>query len=121
MSRSADPALEAVWRLRLRQQSDSGLTIDRFCQREGVSLSAFYGWKRRLASTALLPLKASPFVPVSVRPNLQSQPPGAVEPVTIELGNGGRVVLPVAAGIELICQVVETVVRMTGIAEDVSC
>ena len=84
-------------------------------------LAARLRWKRRLASTELLPLKASPFVPVSVRPDLKPQLSVAVEPVTIELGNGGRVVLPVAAGIELICQVVETVVRMTGIAEDVSC
>ena len=71
MSRSVDPALEAVWRLRLRQQPNCGLSIDQFCQREGVSLSSFYAWKRRLAATTISTAKASPsqsaFVPVIVR------------------------------------------------------
>lgn len=125
MSRSADPALEALWRLRLRQQPNSGLTIDQFCRREGVSLSGFYTWKRRLALAAVSSANASPaqsvFVPVTVRPDINSQLAGSPEPVTIEFGNGGRVVLPVTAGVELICQVVETVARAAGIAEDASC
>ena len=125
MSRSADPALEAVWRLRLRQQPNSGLSIDQFCQREGVSLSGFYAWKRRLAFAAVSPVKASPsqsaFVPVIVRPDSESQAAASAEFVTIELGNGGRILLPVAAGVDLICQVVETVARAAGIAEGTAC
>lgn len=125
MSRSADPALEAAWRLRLRQQPNSGLSIDQFCQREGVSLSSFYTWKRRLALTTLSTANTSPsrsaFVPVIVRPDIKAQPPASAEPVTIELGNGGRILLPVAAGVDLICQVVETVTRTAGITEATAC
>jgi hypothetical protein len=121
MPRSADPALEAAWRLRLRQQSNSGLTVDQFCRREGVSLSGFYAWKRRLGLAASSPVKASSFVPVTVRPDLKPQPPVSAEPITIEFGNGGRVVLPVTVGVELICQVIETVALAAGIAEDASC
>jgi hypothetical protein len=125
MPRSANPALEALWRRRLRQQPDSGLTVDQFCEREGVSLSGFYAWKRRLAVAAASPVKASPcqspFVPVTVQPALKPQSHDFVEPVTIQLANGGRILLPITAGVELICQVVETVARATAIVEDTSC
>lgn len=125
MSRSADPALEAAWRLRLRQQPNSGLSIDQFCQREGVSLSSFYTWKRRLAATILSTANTSPsqsaFVPVIVRHDIKAQSPASAEYVTIELGNGGRILLPVAAGGDLICQVVETVTRTAGITEATAC
>ena len=34
------------WRERLKRQSESGLTIEAFCQKEGVSTSMFYRWQR---------------------------------------------------------------------------
>jgi hypothetical protein len=34
------------WRERLKRQSESGLTVEAFCQKEGVSTSMFYRWQR---------------------------------------------------------------------------
>jgi hypothetical protein len=36
------------WRERLKRQSESGLTVEAFCQKEGVSTSMFYRWQRHL-------------------------------------------------------------------------
>jgi hypothetical protein len=40
--------LVTEWRERLKRQLGSGLTIDAFCQKEGVSTSMFYRWQRHL-------------------------------------------------------------------------
>jgi len=125
MPRPADPALATLWRRRLRQQPDSGLTIHQFCQREGVSTASFHAWKRRLALRTALPAlvssRQSAFVPVIVPPSSSSQPCGSAEFVTIQLANGGQVLLPIAAGVALVCQVVETVARLPLPREALSC
>ena len=36
------------WRERLKRQSESGLTVEAFCEKEGVSTSMFYRWQRHL-------------------------------------------------------------------------
>lgn len=36
------------WRERLKRQSESGMTVEAFCQQEGVSTSMFYRWQRQL-------------------------------------------------------------------------
>lgn len=69
MPRPKDLGLEHAWRLRLRRQAQSGLSITAFCQREGVSAPSFYAWKRRLAT----PLATTPphpplFVPIRLDP-----------------------------------------------------
>ena len=124
MPRLADPVLESLWRRRLRQQPDSGLTIHQFCKREGISTANFHSWKRRLAlrTTSPTPFSsdASAFVPVILPHVPRSQPPLSAEHVTIRLANGGRIHLPVTAGVDLVCQVVETVARVPGRTEDPS-
>jgi transposase-like protein len=42
-----------VWRERLKRQSESGLTIEAFCQQEGVSTSMFYRWQRHFQNPSL--------------------------------------------------------------------
>jgi hypothetical protein len=124
MPRSANPALEILWRRRLRQQPNSGLTIHQFCEREGISTAAFHSWKRRLALRATSSATTSgvpAFVPVIVPPSPKSEAHAAADLVTIQLANGGRVLLPIAAGAELVCQVVETVARSSASWEDPSC
>lgn len=125
MPRSADPALEILWRRRLQQQPDSGLTIHQFCQREGISTASFHAWKRRLTARTTLPAvvtsRESTFVPVIVSTTPQSHPGGSADFVTIQLANGGQVLLPIAAGVALVCQVVETVARSPLSREALSC
>lgn len=125
MPRRADPALENLWRLRLRQQPDSGLTIHQFCKREGVSTATFHAWKRRFAlRTTSLATRSSgvpTFVPVIVPAAPEPQPYDSTDLVTIQLANGGRILLPIAAGVELVCQVVETVARSPLTGEGATC
>ena len=44
--RNAEKA--ALWRETLRRQASSGLSIQRFCEQEGVSAASFYAWRRKL-------------------------------------------------------------------------
>ena len=86
MARPKDPNLESVWRQRLQRQSTSGLSISAFCAQEGVSLTSFQTWKRRLAARSLPPRPQPPlFVPLHLDPD----PPQAAQPhlqgVEIEL------------------------------------
>ena len=125
MPRSANPALETLWRRRLRQQPKSGLTIQQFCKREGVSTASFHAWKRRLALRAAFPTTSTAgapvFVPVIVPPVQETQPHGSSALVTIQLANGGQIFLPVTAGVELVCEVVQTVARWSVTREGLSC
>lgn len=124
MPRRADPALEALWRRRLRQQPHSRLTIQQFCKRESVSTAAFHAWKRRLALSAAFPTAPSvpsAFVPLVVPTAHESQPRVAAELVTIRLANGGQILLPITAGIELVREVVATVARSSVSREGSSC
>jgi hypothetical protein len=41
-----------TWRERLKRQSESGLTIEAFCQQEGVSTSMFYRWQRHFQNAS---------------------------------------------------------------------
>lgn len=124
MPRPADPALESLWRRRLRQQPRSGLTIRQFCKREGTSTATFHSWKRRLALRTTTPTASSgvsAFVPVIVPSAFPPQPHGSADLVTIQLANGGQILLPIAAGAELVCQVVQTVARSSATWEAPSC
>jgi len=55
------------WRERLKRQSESGLTIEAFCEQEGVSTSMFYAWKRNLQELVSTPT-ASELVDTTPRP-----------------------------------------------------
>ena len=48
MSRHSDPRKAAAWERRIARFSDSGLTVARFCVREGVSIATFHYWQRKL-------------------------------------------------------------------------
>src|SRR5262249_14074564 len=114
----------ALWRRRLRQQPESGLTIHQFCKREGISTASFHAWKRRLALRAAFstaPSGASAFVPVIVPPVHPPQPRVPAALITITLANGGQLRLPAPAGVELVCEVVGTVARLSVAREGPSC
>jgi hypothetical protein len=44
-----DPEREAFWRGALKRFDGSGLTVRAFCQRERLTESAFYAWRRTIA------------------------------------------------------------------------
>lgn len=48
-----------VWRRRMRRFSRSRLTVAEFCDREDVSVAAFYQWRRKLAALRQPPAAAA--------------------------------------------------------------
>ena len=84
-TRRPDPAREQLWRKRLARWKASGLHLREFCDRAGVTPTAFAHWRKEIAARdarwadAAAPL----FVPVKVTPH-----PG---PLEVALP-GGRVV-----------------------------
>ena len=46
------------WRERLKRQSESGLTVEAFCQKEGVSTSMFYRWQRHFQNPSPEPTES---------------------------------------------------------------
>ena len=99
------------WQKRLESHKASGLSLDEFCLREGVSRSTFYRWVDRLKDGIPEPLKAeeatreqaesgqAAFVPISLK----------ASPVEIELPNGGVVRLPLGVGQVVLVEVIRAV------------
>lgn len=99
------------WQERLESHKASGLNVDEFCLREGVSRSTFYRWVDRLKNGIPEPLKAeetareqaesgqAAFVPISLK----------ASPVEIELPNGGVVRLPLGVGQVVLVEVIRAV------------
>ena len=52
MAWSADAAKRQEWSRRLERFAESDLTVTAFCNREQVSVPAFYQWRRKLAVPA---------------------------------------------------------------------
>jgi hypothetical protein len=97
------------WQERLASFQASGLEIDVFCLKEGVSRSTFYRWKDRLKEgipESMVAEKAArdksesaegaAFVPISLK----------ASPVEIELPNGGIVRLPLGVGQAVLVEVI---------------
>ena len=99
------------WQERLESFQASGLEIEVFCLKEGVSRSTFYRWKDRLQEGIPEPMVAekaareraesaagAAFVPISLK----------ASPVEIELPNGGIVRLPLGVGQAVLVEVIRT-------------
>ncbi len=97
------------WQERLESFKASGLEIDVFCLKEGVSRSTFYRCKDRLREGIPEPMVAekaalekaesaegAAFVPISLK----------ASPVEIELPNGGIVRLPLGVGQAVLVEVI---------------
>ena len=96
------------WQERLESYEASGLDVDVFCLREGVSRSTFYRWKDRLregipesmaterAAQQRAESGEAVFVPISLK----------ASPVEIELPNGGIVRLPLSVGQAVLVEVI---------------
>lgn len=49
MVRFSGSGKAAAWRRRVRRFEQAGMTVERFCDHEGVSASSFYRWRKLLA------------------------------------------------------------------------
>jgi hypothetical protein len=85
--RRPDPTLRSLWEKRLRHFLHSGQSASTFCSEQGLSLSSFYAWRRRLRCThsARTPVAADvvdgpQFVPIRLLP--------ASTPVELVLSTG---------------------------------
>ena len=64
-----DAGKERFWRDVLKRQAASGLSVRAFCEREKLTESAFYAWRRTLAERNTEPKAAqrrSTFLPMTV-------------------------------------------------------
>ena len=97
------------WQERLESFQASGLEVDVFCLKEGVSRSTFYRWVRQLkngipesmvaekeAQDRAESAEGAAFVPISLK----------ASPVEIELPNGGIVRLPLGVGQAVLVEVI---------------
>jgi putative transposase len=57
---------ESTWREIVSRQAESGLSVQAFCEREGIKAASLYGWRSRLQREAQD--KSAPRVPRKVRP-----------------------------------------------------
>ena len=75
------------WRELIEAQAASGLSIDAYCRRRGVSTASFYAWRRRLVE------QATPrFLPVRVAEVVASDEPSVPRPaVELERADGIRI------------------------------
>ena len=99
------------WQERLESYQASGLSVDLFCLREGVSRSTFYRWvdllkngipesmKREKEARERAESGRAAFVPITLK----------ASPVEIELPNGGVVRLPLSVGQVVLVEVIRAV------------
>ena len=79
MARRCDSEKHAEWRKRLGRFSRCGLTVNRFCSAERVSVASFYYWRRKLQQAA------ADLVAVNARPHRGRMParPGVFRQVAV--------------------------------------
>lgn len=99
------------WQQRLESQKESGLSLEVFCLREGVSRSTYYRWADRLRNGIPESMTAekvarekaesgdAAFVPITLK----------ASPVEIQLPNGGVVRLPLGVGQVVLVEVIRAV------------
>lgn len=104
-----DDCLE--WQQKLQQFKESGLTVEVFCQQEGVSRSTFHRWTNQLKEGIPESISAEAaqreevesaeavFMPITLK----------ASPVEIELPNGGVVRLPLGVGQAVLVEVIRAV------------
>ncbi|MCI0334417.1 MAG: hypothetical protein L0228_14460, partial [Planctomycetes bacterium] len=67
-NKQRDAVKERIWRHALKRQVNSGLSVRAFCQREQLTESAFYAWRRTVAERngEAKPQRAPAFLPMMV-------------------------------------------------------
>jgi hypothetical protein len=117
MGRSDLAGKQDLWIRRMQRFACCRLTVAAFCDRERVSMAAFYQWRRKLQTPAGPPAE-QPVAPVSLiakaSPALRGFiPVQLLQPAVVEvrLGNGVIVTLP-AGDLEVLRQTLDIVGRL---------
>jgi len=79
----SNAARESFWRDVMTRFGTSGMRVPAFCLAEGISRSAFYGWRRILAAGDP-PAVQPAFLPMTIRPELSAPSAG----LSLELRDG---------------------------------
>ena len=79
----------SLWREHIEGWSASGLSQAEYCRRNGISLSSFYYWKRRLDRRPPS-VEERRIVPIPF-PGSPLSPPSAPKPLMVHVGSGFRV------------------------------
>lgn len=53
MVRRSSEEKRAFWQMVVQMQEESGLSVRRFCEREGVGQASFFGWRRKFRAEAV--------------------------------------------------------------------
>jgi len=109
-NRQRDAGRERFWRQMLQRQAGSGLSVQAFCRREGLTEPSFYAWRRtsarrdaqgggapRVVSRRRSRRGVAAFVPIVV-----TEPHHRDTGVLLELAGGRRLLL----GVELVARLV---------------
>ncbi len=56
------------WAALIHEQQESGLSIDKWCEQEGITRHSYFYWKHALKEEALKPLEAQDIVPLLPSP-----------------------------------------------------
>lgn len=99
-----DAAKESFWREALRRFSASGVSVREFCQREQLTESAFYAWRRTIGErdeASGAQRQAPAFVPAVV-----TNAPDRDESIVVELGGGRSLRLPGAISMDRVAELV---------------
>jgi|SRR5690606_9142497 len=75
----------AQWQAWLHEFAVSGLSQSEFCRRKGLTLSAFYNWRKKLGQIPEPQTPGEPFVEIKP-PTMAAFPPGW--DLELELGHG---------------------------------
>ena len=99
------------WQERLGRYRASGMSVEAFCQQEGVSRSSFYRWLDRLKEGIPESVEAENTDPVRAESEEAAFVPITLKasPVEIELPNGGVVRLPLSVGQVVLVEVIRAV------------
>lgn len=94
-----EAAKERFWREALAVQAASGQSVRAYCQREGLSQSSFYAWRRTIAERD--GAKAPPFVPVVVTDTAPSE-----ASIAVDLAGGHVLRLPASTSAAWLAELV---------------
>jgi transposase len=99
-----DPQQEAFWRKAIGRHATGNLGVRGFCQREQLSESAFYWWRRSIREQDEAGHSRAAFVPAT----LSDKSPGEAS-FTVELAGGCVLRL---AGAEAISQLADLIIAL---------